>query len=771
MGTFVASNRQDVSWAAMLPAGRCWCVVAAWVLLLGVPAGIALGAQKGRAKKSTPGKPPAAAKGTAEAVKKAEAVPAPESPAPAANAAGNGAGTETEGTKGAAAGAGGGGSATLAAGAAPSFVPGSGSRADVRPFYFAIPAPRGQILDRAGRPLAQTSLVRRVQLTVPAAQHGSLAAYTAWLEQELGALRTELPMLRLPEADFLQRHYESRREQPVPVSDALTKEVKVDAQSHPHVVVRTEYVRHYPQGDMAAHLLGYVSADGAAPGGQVLRNEPLWQRTRGAAGLEAAFNKQLTGTDGTLCLMVADDGHVAYEQVFTPPVAGRDVVTTLNLDTQRTVEAALAQTGRRCAMVVVDAFTGDIRAMACRPRFDPNAFARGISEADFTALTQDVNGPLFDRALLATYPPGSVFKPMVVLAGLRAGTVDAMMEFECGPTLMIDGREFDNWSKDDAGWFNARAAIIRSCNTYFYQSAMTTRDAPILYMAREFGYGSAPVLPLKTAAGSLPPRAVANGDLANLSIGQGVTEASPLQVTMAMATLANGACRPRPRLVMQTQSQRGVLGDVTAPCRDALLPVAQGHLEMVRHAMYGVVNHVNGTGKAARLKKVPVYGKTGTAQWVLRGAKANVVWFAGYVETNPPLAFAVMLEGNAGEGGLSGGGTAAPVIAKVLREIEARPELHGVAYEPVKVEEENDQLTVPPVSEFYGMDPRQPPGYNDGPPGYYGGGPPGYGPPPGYYGGPPPRYGGPPQGYGRRPPQYREDPNPVGSFFQRLFGQ
>lgn len=636
--------------------------------------------------------------------------------------------------------------------ALPSFAPGSGSRADVRPFYFAIPAPRGQILDRAGRPLAQNALVRRVQLTVPAAQHTTPEAYTAWLQQEIEAMRADLPMLRMPDAETLQRHYESRRELPIPVSDAITKELKLDAQKYPHVVVRTEYVRHYPQGGMAAHLLGYISSDGAAPGGQVLRNEPLWQRTRGATGLEAAYNKQLTGTDGTLCLMVANDGHVAYEQVFTPPVAGRDVVTTLSLDTQRIVESALAQTGRRCAMVVVDGYTGDIRAMASLPHYDPNAFAGGISEADFTTLTQDINGPLFDRAVLGTYPPGSVFKPMVVLAGLRAGTVGSMQEFECGPTLMIDGREFDNWSKDDYGWFNARSAIIRSCNTYFYQSAMMTRDAPILYMAREFGYGAAPVLPVKTAAGSLPPRAVANGDLANLSIGQGVTEASPLQVAMAMATLANGACRPRPRLVMQTQSQRGQVGDVVTPCREALLPVGQGDLEMIRHAMYGVVNHANGTGRAARLKKIPVHGKTGTAQWVLRGAKANVVWFAGYVETNPPLAFAVMLEGNAGEGGLSGGGTAAPVIAKVLREIESKPSAHEVAYEPVRVEEENDPLMMSAeAGYYYGMDARPPPpGYypNDAPPAYY---------------------GRPPPGYGRRPPPPQYQGNPVSEFFQRLF--
>lgn len=580
------------------------------------------------------------------------------------------------------------------------FVPGTGSRTDVKPFYFAIPPPRGQILDRKGRPLAQNIPVRRLQLTVPAAERSTLETYTAWLTQALANLSQDVPTVRMPDPDDLKRHYEDRRELPVTVSDVLADEVVFDAQKHPNANLRTEYVRHYPQGEVAAHLLGYVSSEGAPPSGPVLRGEPLWQRTRGASGLEAAFNKQLTGTDGTLCLMMADAGNVAHEQVFIPPQAGRDVVTTLNLETQRAAETALTKSGHRGAIVIVDGHTGDIRAMASNPRFDPNAFARGISSSDFEALSQNTEGPLFDRAVQGSYPPGSVFKPIVVFAGLRAATVDAFREFECGPTLMIDGREFDNWSKDDRGWFNARAAIIRSCNTYFYQSAMMTRDAPILYMAREFGLGLPPVLPLKASAGLLPQRAPSNHDLANLSIGQGVTEASPLQIAMMMTTIANGACRPRPRLVMQTQSQTGQVGDVAIPSREALIPVSEMDLETVRHAMFGVVNHVNGTGKAARLKKVPVFGKTGTAQWVLHGAKANVVWFAGYVGTTPPLAFAVTIEGNAGEGGLSGGGTAAPVIAKILRDIQDRPSAHAVTYPAGTVIEENDPLTAPIVPDF-----------------------------------------------------------------------
>lgn len=590
--------------------------------------------------------------------------------------------------------------ALLAQPSARSFVQGAATRPDVRPFFFSIPAPRGQILDRRGRPLAQSVAMERLQISVPASERDTLEHYAAWIDGQLKSLPKDLPVPIEIRPEQLQRHYEHRRELPLSITPLMSQQTAAGiAIDNPHISRRTEYVRSYPGGNLAAHVLGYIAADGPPPVGPVTPNEPLWQRTGGATGLEAACNKQLTGTDGVLNVMISDEGRVEHEQVFSEPVAGQDVVTSLNLETQQLAEKALAESKHRGALVLVDASTGDLRALASNPRFDPNAFAQGISSADFSALTSDINGPLFDRSAQASYPPGSVFKPIVVMAGIAAQTVDPSQTFECGPTLLIDGREFDNWSKDDHGFFDARAAIIRSCNTYFYQSAMITRDRAILYVAREFGYGTAPALPLKATAGSLPAAAPSNSDLANLSIGQGVTEASPVQVAYAMATLANGACRPHPRLVMQYQTQKGSVTAAQAPARDALMPVNEAAVEMVRHAMFGVVNHERGTGKSARLQKVAVHGKTGTAQWVLRGQKANVVWFAGYVETTPPLAFAVTIEGDAGEGGMSGGSTAAPVIAKVLRDIEAHPATHAVSYERGDVIVENDPLLGEPVLE------------------------------------------------------------------------
>lgn len=579
------------------------------------------------------------------------------------------------------------------------------SRSDVRPFYFAIPAPRGQILDRRGRPLAQSVAARRLTLVVPPAQRDSLEHFTAWIQEQVSAGVNTFPALRMPDEAALKRHFEHRAELPIAVSSLITSPKAELKMENTPFLVRTEYLRYYPQKDMAAHLLGYVASDGPPPVGPVLHGEPLWQRIRGAAGLESSFNTQLMGTDGLMCMSVAQNGKIADEQVFVAPQAGRDVVTTIQLETQQVAEEALAKAGRRGAVVVVDAFSGDIRALVSNPRFDPNVFAMGMDSDTFEGLATDGSRPLYDRAVQGSYPPGSVFKPIVAMAGLAAHTVDASQRFQCGPVLEIDGREFRNWSDKDYGLFDMRAALIRSCNTYFYQSAMLTRDDAVLHIARQFGYGSAPQVPLAGAsAGSLPSRAPSNQDLANLAIGQGTTEASPLQVALAMASMANGLCRPHPRLVMQTQSQTGQTADLQSPARDSLITVNERDLDEVKHAMFGVVNHAYGTAKAARLEKVAVFGKTGTAQWMLNGKEANVVWFAGFIDTTPPLAFAITVEGNPGEK-VSGGSNAAPVVAQVLRQIEKKPADHGVEFQTRQVLAENDDLLMSPAPVYVDQSP------------------------------------------------------------------
>jgi membrane peptidoglycan carboxypeptidase len=240
--------------------------------------------------------------------------------------------------------------------------------------------------------------------------------------------------------------------------------------------------------------------------------------------------------------------------------------------------------------------------------------------------------------------------------------------------MIIDGRLFRNWTDKDSGWFDLKGALVRSFNTYFYQAALNIGDQPILATAREFGFGQPIELPLAgVAKGDLPKRVPSQQGLANVSIGQSPLLSSPLEVAMAMATLADGMRRPKARLVSQVQDPEGGIVSATPPAHlnNIRYPV-QGMID-IHNAMYGVVNHVNGTAAKARVPSLRVYGKTGTAQWSSEGAMISAVWFAGFIkDTDPPLAFAVAFEGKKGEQ-IFGGSVAAPVAGKVLSEVAAKP--------------------------------------------------------------------------------------------------
>lgn len=549
-----------------------------------------------------------------------------------------------------------------------------------QPYYFTIPAPRGQILDRHGKPLARTVAVRRLMLRVPNLDKETPESFVEWVDLHWAEIAAAYPGVVRPDVETLKQHFEHRRRLPMAISSALREDSPEVKKTGPEgVELQTEYARDYPGGTRAAHVLGYVTPAGAPLKGPLLYGEPLWRPVEGREGLEASMNAELSGRPGLLLVCYNKKGEMVRRHVMTPPAAGRDVVTTLDLEMQAAAEKALASAKRPGAMVIVDASTGNVLAMASGPTFDPNAFATGLDKDSFDKIKGDGNQPLFHRAVGALYPPGSVFKPFVAIAGMREGRLNPALRVPCGPELTIEGRKFRNWSDNDRGWFDLNSAIVRSCNTYFYQAGIATGDQPILETAREFGFGEKISLPLAGVAGGSVPDRVPNAQgQANLSIGQSPILSTPLEVAMAMAALSNGERRPRARLVAQVQDQRGAVVSAIPPAWDGDVHVPADQLAVIHNAMYGVVNHRDGTGARARVKTMPVYGKTGTAQWSREGEMVNAVWFAGFVkDTEPPLAFAITLEGSKGEK-LFGGSAAAPLAGQVLAGIASAPKTYSV---------------------------------------------------------------------------------------------
>ena len=365
-----------------------------------------------------------------------------------------------------------------------------------------------------------------------------------------------------------------------------------------------------------------------------------------------------------------------------PPQQGANVFLTLDARIQSIAEEALRAVGRGGA-VVVDPNNGNILAMASVPSFDPNKFIPSIKAKDWKALQKDEADPLVNRAISAL-PPGSTFKLITSLAGLRRNLANA--RYNCGGGVSYGDHFFQCWAAEKHythGTLGLVDAIKVSCDSFFYQYGNAASIQSIDTVGKMLGIGEESGLRLTgEQTGNLPgpewmqihhpQERWSQAQTANVSIGQGYTLVSPLQLAMAYATIANGGICYYPRLVDKVLKQDGspVLeehGNVAVPQTpqvrsDLRKELSPDKIELVRKGLWKVVNEEGGTGGRARLKDVQVAGKTGTAQATDRGHKDTVAWFACFAPfENPKYVVAVMVQG-----GEHGGSVAGPVATRIL---------------------------------------------------------------------------------------------------------
>lgn len=547
---------------------------------------------------------------------------------------------------------------------------------------FHIPAPRGLIVSRNGEPLAINEVKYRLVAQLPKIAESAPEAVPAL---EKLAANHELPWLRLSERE-LARHFQHRPWVPLPVTATLSEEDlrTIHDQLPEGLSFDPIYVRSYPRADLFAHLIGYIGDSLPDQHGPIGKVEYVFPPVQGRAGMEKTLDDALAGRDGRVERLYDAEGNLLNQEIVHPPRPGNTMVLSLNLALQKRAEEALAASGRPGAFVAVDADTGDILAMVSYPSFDPNLFIGGIPESIYRELADREDAPFFDRAVLGEYPPGSTFKPIVALAGLEYGTLDGLETTYSGPpVVLIAGRRFKNWSSQGEGHMDLRYAITRSCNTWFYQAAIQMGAYPITDLSHRFGLGKKPDIPLPAVGAGHIPDPDVYGDLkslANYSIGQGRVLASPLQMALAMAALANGTHVPKPRLVVESLDPLTgeVVGHNPPEVASRLRLDPQG-IEWVREGMWGVVNHGRGTAGRASMSNPVVYGKTGTSQWAVDAEERSLAWFTGWVDAeNPRIAFAAISHGRRFET-LSGGRSAAPIAARVLREAYGNPEEYAVS--------------------------------------------------------------------------------------------
>ncbi|MGC1479075.1 MAG: penicillin-binding protein 2 [Chthoniobacterales bacterium] len=548
-----------------------------------------------------------------------------------------------------------------------------------RTWQLGIPAPRGLITDRNGTPFAQSEVSYNLAISFPTPldftdeQVVNFARQQATLAK--GLLGREI---RINEKKILD-HYKNRGVLPYDIAEDLeVNELSVVAAGvTPTLILRQSYARFYPEGQLAAHIIGYVGQKAPLSLRPIENDDLIFSESEGREGLEQIFNEELVGRPGSLHVTFDSEGRKTSERIARPPVPGFNVISTIDARIQRICEEVLEQNCERGAIVVMDPNNGEILAMASWPTFDPNIFVPYVTQEDFDVLNNDPAVPLYPRAFRSAYPPGSTFKTFVGLAALKSGKVEPASKFNCPAALSVGNFVFRNWKKKGAGSLNFVEAMTQSCNTWFYQVGIKIGSEPIIEWSTRLGLGQRTGIPLKAEGnGNIPTdeymqrvhkRKILSGDVANMSIGQGDILITPLQMAQAMGVIANGGKFHQTRLVKQIQSlDNSVVAAYPDRVRDEL-PIDEDIMENLREALVEVTESGNGTARRAKVDGIHVAGKTGTAQWGPTDNQKTAAWFAGFAPSvDPQYAFAAVYEGKPGDDSIHGGTHAAPLIGKAL---------------------------------------------------------------------------------------------------------
>lgn len=438
----------------------------------------------------------------------------------------------------------------------------------------------------------------------------------------------------------------------------------------PGIEVQIEPMRRYPHGTLASHLLGYA---GEINDAELDSLKPRGYRAGdliGRSGVERSYEEALRGRDGAEFVVVNAMGRrvsLFEEEPPRPPVAGHDIVLTLDLKVQRAMEEAMASV-RRGAGVALDPRDGSVLALVSRPSFDPNEFSRGISFRRWKELTAGDANPLLNRAIQGVYPPASTYKIVSMFAALAHDVARPASRFApCTGGYLFGGRVFGCWNRDGHGSLDFIGALQHSCDVYFYQVGPRLGLPRLEAASRALGLGDRTGIDLPQERKGLIPSPAwydrrwgegrwRKGLMLNLAIGQGELLVTPLQLAVMTAEAANGGRPVRPHVVREV---RGTPWRAERP-RHPGLPGRDAEWAAVREALERVVDA--GTGGAARVPGVRVAGKTGTAQNPHGEDHALFVCYAPV--DDPVIALAIVVENSGG-----GGSVAAPLAGHVLRRV------------------------------------------------------------------------------------------------------
>lgn len=448
------------------------------------------------------------------------------------------------------------------------------------------------------------------------------------------------------------------------------------------IQIHTDTARYYPYGAAAAHTLGYVQ--NVSPDGDEIPDDGIktftFKTKQGKTGLERHFDTHLSGQTGTEMWRVDPLGFQDSLLEIETPKQGQDLITSIDIDLQLAAETALGE--RRGAAIALDVATGEVLAIASHPNYDLNDLSPFIPRKTFDAINE--RGAWLNRTLQLSYPPGSTFKLITSIAGMRHGTITDQTEHDCQGVYRVGNRIFRCHARFGHGVVDEASAIEGSCNVFYYAEGLRMGIDVLSAEARRFGLDERTgievpfetgrlVVPTKqwkrerVGAGWVP------GDTANTSIGQGFLLVTPLQMATLIASIARGETRTLPTLRALTAEEAKRVDHGGEP-----IGLTQAQRAELWEGMERVVGS-KGTGRLVGIDGLRIAGKTGTADFRAHGEEVNLAWFVGFAPVeNPQIAVAVMVEGSNAGDSFHGGSTAGPVAKDIFLEfIEHYPERAG----------------------------------------------------------------------------------------------
>ncbi len=554
-----------------------------------------------------------------------------------------------------------------------------------------LPPPRGQIFDRFGEPVAVNG--ENYRLVLVPEQIGDL-------EKALEIVDRIVPLGEVDRRRVLREARRKRGFVPILVRGNLTWDevarIEVNAVDLPGIAIDPGLTRHYPQGPVLSHIVGYV----AAVAEHDLTGDPLLELPDfriGKDGVERRRESELRGTAGASEVEVNAFGRVIRELGRQEGRPGEEVVLSVDLGLQRYCFQRLAQQ-ESASTVVMDVHSGEVVALVSSPGYDPNLFSSGISTQQWNALRQDPRSPLANKAIAGQYAPGSTFKMMVAVAALETRAITPEQRITCPGHFELGEQRFHCWRRGGHGAMNLHDALKNSCDVYFYELARRVGIDRLAPMCRRFGLGEPTGTDLPgERPGLIPSREWKQatrkipwlqGETVLTGIGQGYVLTTPLQLAVMTARLVNGGRAVVPRLT-RPEVMRANEPQVR---RDQFpsLGIAPATLAAVRNGMSAVINEPGGTAQALRLRDgdLAIGGKTGTAQVRRitmaereRGVRKNeeLPWkerdhalFVGYGPVEAPrYAVSVVVE-HGGGGSAVAGPIARDILVEVLRRDPSR---------------------------------------------------------------------------------------------------